>query len=67
MGQSSRFFTKRERYENLSYICWAFAVATTSLAVAQVSCLSTIVSAVIAVIFVIVGFILFFAVARKHK
>ena len=57
---------KRERYENLGYISWGFALATTSLAVAQVSPTSTILSAVIASIFVILGCILS-AFASKYK
>jgi len=57
---------KRERYENLGYISWGFALATTGLAVAQVSYTSTIVSIAIAIIFVILGFILF-AFAAKYK
>lgn len=57
---------KVDRYENLSYILWGFALATLSLAVTKISIVSTVVSGVIAVIFTVFGFITL-SVARRNK
>ena len=57
---------KREWFEIRMYISWGFALATASLVSAQVSCISTIVSSVIAGSFVILGFVLF-KLSIKYK
>ena len=57
---------KHDKYMNLMYISWGFALATLSLAITKLSALSTIVSAIITVAFVAIGWIEW-ALARKWE
>ena len=45
--------SKRDKYTNLSYILWGFALATTSLAVTK----PDLITILIAVAFLIIGFV----------
>lgn len=47
----------RERYEDLAYISWGFALATVSLAVTRISLTATIASIVISIAFVVIGWV----------
>lgn len=54
----------KDRHENRMYICWGFALATLSLAVAHLNTSSTVISAIVAVVFLILGWIEW---GRTHK